>query len=134
MVRRGSWTVSRELEEALFRHADVLSEGYCGSTPGAGDTYFGSTMISCELDRVAQHLRGGLDVPGRQVLAHVIDGSVRVRLRAMRLACAEVARRVQHRALGTALVEVRIRMTESHLHIDVDLEVPLGVSSGSARQ
>lgn len=133
ILRRGYSVLSRELEEALFRHADVLSEGYCGASPEAGESYFGSTMISCELDRIALHFRGGLDAAAREEFAMAIDGSVRVRLRAMRMACAEASRRVQHRALGTALVEVRVRMTEAQLHIDVDLEVPLGVSSGAGR-
>jgi len=133
MLRRGYAALSRELEEALFRHSDVLSEGYCRTSAPGGETYYGSTMISCDLEKVAEHFRGGLDAEGRDQLALAIDGSVRVRLRAMRLGCAEAARRVQHRALGTALVEVRVRMAELQLHIDVDLEVPLGVSSGSGR-
>jgi hypothetical protein len=54
-------------------------------------------------------------------------------LRAMRLARAEAARRVPERVLGTAYVETRVWLTDRHLHIDVDLEVPLGVSSASGQ-
>lgn len=133
LLQRSYRVISRELEEDLFRHADVLSEGYCASAGGVGETYFGSTMISCDLERLAAHFRGGLDADGRDALLTAADGSVRLRLRAMRLACAEVARRVGQRALGTALTEVRVRLTDAHLYIDVDLEVPLSVSSGSVQ-
>ena len=88
-------------------------------------------MISIDLDRLRPLFRGGLDGLARKRLARAIDGSVRVRLRAMRLARAEAARRVQDRSLGTVQVETRVRLTESHLHIDVDLEVLLSVSSAA---
>lgn len=134
LLQRTYHVLSRELEEDLFRHADVLSEGHCLSLQGAGETYFGSTMISCELARLQRHFRGGFDDAGRAAFVSAAEGSVRLRLRAMRLACAEVARRVGQRDLGTALTEVRVRLTDMQLYIDVDLEVPLGVSSRTGRQ
>ena len=130
--RYGRAVVSRELEEAVFRHADVLSEGYCGSG-GSGRVYFGSTMIAVDLAQLAKFFRGQLDEPAREELALAVDGSVRIRLRAMRLACAEVARRLRSRVLGTAQVETRVQVTGDRLLIDVDLEVPVGLSSGSER-
>ncbi|MGD8863432.1 MAG: hypothetical protein PVI30_25685 [Myxococcales bacterium] len=131
VVRRGRPVLSRALEEELFRGADVLSEGGCRPDPASHDSYFGSTMLSIDLDRLRPRFRGELEREAREQLAEAISGSVRVRLRAMRLACAEAARRVAGRELGTAMCEIRVRLTETQLHIDVDLEVPLGVSSGS---
>jgi hypothetical protein len=133
LVRHGSVCLSRALEEELFRCAEVLSEGGRRTVGGQRDSYFGSTMISIDLERVRPLFRGGLDERSRQLLADAVDGSVRVRLRAMRLARAEAARRVQDRTLGTAFVETRVRLTERQLHIDVDLEVALSVSSGSGQ-
>jgi len=133
LVRHGSVCVSRALEEELFRCAEVLSEGGRRTVGGQRDSYFGSTMISVDLERLRPLFHGGLDERSRQLLADAIDGSVRVRLRAMRLARAEAARRVQDRTLGTAFVETRVRLTERQLHIDVDLEVGLSVSSGSGQ-
>jgi hypothetical protein len=49
----------------------------------------------------------------------------------MRLARAEAIRRTPNRVLGTVYVETRIRLTDCQLHIDVDLEAALSVSSGS---
>jgi hypothetical protein len=133
LVRHAGVAVSRLLEEQLFRDADVLSEGELRRLDNR-DSYFGSTMISVPLAPLAKVVRGDLDEAQRTELLSAASGSVRLRLRAMRLACAEVARRVPDRALGTAQVETRVRITHEQLHIDVDLEVPLGVSFGAKRR
>jgi hypothetical protein len=130
---RGAPTLSRAFEEELFRCAEVLSEGSCRGKGDRGDTYFGSTMISVELERLRRVTRGGLDADARRLLADAVDGSVRVRLRAMRMARAEAVRRIPDRALGTVWVETRVRLTEHQLHIDVDLEAAVGVSSAARR-
>jgi hypothetical protein len=124
-------SLTRAFEEELFSAAEVLSEGSCRSGGLRPDSYFGSTMISVDLDRLRPWFRGGLDAHARRDLLRVVEGSVRVHLRAMRLARAEALRRVHDRALGTAYVETKVRVTEHQLHIDVDLEVALSVSSGS---
>ena len=132
LIARGAQlTLSRAFEEELFLAAEVLSEGGCRSGAGRADSYFGSTMISVDLERLLPFFRGGIDARVRRQLAHTIEGSVRVHLRAMRLARAEALRRVPNRLLGTAYVETKVRLTEHQLHIDVDLEVALSVSSGS---
>jgi hypothetical protein len=124
-------SLTRAFEEELFSAAEVLSEGSCRSGGLRPDSYFGSTMISIDLDRLRPWFRGGLDVHARRDLLRVVEGSVRVHVRAMRLARAEALRRVRDRALGTAYIETKVRVTEHQLHIDVDLEVALSVSSGS---
>jgi hypothetical protein len=131
--RGGGLTLSRTLEQELFRCAEVLSEGSCRAASGQGDSYFGSTMISVEVERLQAWFRNGLDARARRQLLEAIDGSVRVRLRAMRLARSEAVRRAPGRAFGTAYVETKVRMTERQLHIDVDLEALLGVSSGAGK-
>jgi hypothetical protein len=133
LVRRSSVSISRALEAALFESAEVLSEGGCRAQGGPRDSYFGSTMISVDLERLRPLFRSGLDSAARRGLLAAVEGSLRVRLRAMRLARAEAARRVPERVLGTAYVETRVWLTDRHLHIDVDLEVPLGVSSASGQ-
>jgi len=115
------------MEEALFRIAEVISEGGVREAEGA---YFGSTMITFDLDRLQSPARAPLDAEARLRLLDAVDGSVRVRARAMRLACEEVARRLAGRHMGTALVETRFHLRDAWLHVDIDLEVPLGVSSG----
>lgn len=129
--RAGHPTISRLFEEYLFRYAEVLSEGGCRSVKGHADSYFGSCMITVDLDQLRPWFRSELDTAARSLLADAIDGSVRVRLRAMRLARAEAMRRTPDRTLGTLHVETRIRLTERQLHIDVDLEAALSVLSGA---
>lgn len=130
-VERTSRVLSREAEEILFEHAEVLTEGSATPTGRTG-SFFGSTMITVDLDRISSRLRG-LDVPGtREALRDAVAASVRVRLRAMRLACAEVARRVPEREFGTAQVEIRASLMGSRLHLDVDLEVPFDSTSERA--
>lgn len=126
--RRPASSLSRALEEALFREAEVLSEGYSRHV-GRGRVYTGSTMITVDLAALPERFVELRDASGRSGLLQALEGSVRVRLRAMRLGCAEVARRVAEPLLGTAQVETRIHLTGDRLHIDVDLEVPVGLSS-----
>ena len=129
LVKRNVTNISRNLEEELFRAADVLSEGNCRSGVDGSNTYFGSTMIRFDLNRVRRHWQGRFDTAAARRLTETLQGSVRMHLRAMRIAYGEVARRVPYRPLGTARVETRVRLSDKHLHLDVDLEVPLGVSS-----
>ena len=131
MVRPSPSLLTRAFEEELFRAAEILSEGGCrDGARGSGERYFGSSMISIDLERLSPWFRGGLDAEAVARLTQAVDGSVRVRLRAMRLARAEAARRVPNRLLGTAHVETRIRLSGRQLHIDVDLEASLSVFSG----
>lgn len=126
--RPGRSALSRGLEEAIFRHAEVMSEGSLREMGGEG-SYFGSTMITVDLDQLRSKYRGNLDSVGQEHLRDLVEGSVRMRLRAMRIACAEVARRAPDRPFGTAQVETQVRVVQGKLHLDVDLEVPFEVSS-----
>ena len=137
IVERRSESLSREAEELLFRAAEVLSEGGvrdAGIDGQPGASWFGSTMITFDLARVEASLRGPIDDASRARLARIVEGSVRVRLRATRMARHEVARRLPDRVLGTAQVETRVRIVGDKLHVDIDLEVPLRVSSRARKR
>ncbi len=121
---REGWALGPRAEEELFRVAEVLSEGRL-----AGRVFFGSTLLTIDLEKVAPQFRGEEGATVRGQLLTAASGSVRVRLRAMRVACADVARRHPDRLLGTASVETRFRLEGSLLLIDVDLEMPIGISS-----
>lgn len=121
------------VEEHLFRSADVLSEGSVHTAEGGARRYFGSTMITFDLEQLERAWRGPFDAAARAALLDLVEGSVRVRLRAMRMACAEVASRVTDRPLGTPTVETSVRMSEDKLFLDVDLEVSVGVCSSARR-
>ena len=139
-ARRGAYVVTRPIdylsrgaEEALFEAAQVLSEGSVGRGPGGESRYFGSTMITFDLEQLREHWRGSFTLAEKQKLLRLVAGSVRIRLRATRIACAEVARRVTDRPLGSSTVETSVRLSGNSLHMDVDLEVPVGVFSPARR-
>jgi hypothetical protein len=130
IAKREIRSLTRGAEEALFRHKSVLSEGSLRETKVAGERlYFGSTMITFDLAQLASVWRGPFDEPEKDRLLRVLEGSVRFKVRTMRLACEEVARRVPDRTLGTAQVETRMHRSGDRLHVDVDVEVPIGLSS-----
>lgn len=111
-------------EEELFRVAEVLTEGRLDQ--GA---FFGSALITIDLEKVAPQLRGEGGEAERRRVFDAASGSVRVRLRAMRLALADVARRHPDKPFGTATTETRFRLEGALLLLDVDLEVPVDLSS-----
>ena len=121
--------LSRHAEEVLFAHAELMSEGSARDAAGGASSYFGSTMITIDLGSLRGALRGAEDPGTHEHIRALVEGSVRMRLRAMRLACAEAARRLPDRPLGTPLVETRVHLVRGKLHLDVDLEVPFDVSS-----
>jgi hypothetical protein len=129
LMHRTAFQITRVLEETLFREADVLSEGSIRSYAPGQSTYFGSTMIRVRIAALFARGRPLANRSQRAALTLAIEGSVRIRLRAMRLARAEAARKLDRSIMGTALCEIRIRDTGDELHIDVDLEVPVRVSS-----
>jgi len=133
ICRHESRFLSRIAEEALFGCVEVLSEGSVRKGKAGDQRYFGSTMITFNLVQLAESWRGPLDAEARAQLCELVAGSVRVRARASRIACAEVARRVTERPLGTALVETKVHLRGDTLLMDIDLEVPIGVSSGVRR-
>lgn len=124
-MERHSVALSREAEEALFRVATVMSEG----TLDPEGIFFGSTMITFDLDALAREWRGPLDARERERLLRAIEGSVRVRLRAMRIARAQAQQHIGGRALSTAHSEMRMSLRGTRLHLDVDLEVEVALSS-----
>lgn len=131
-VRRHE-ALTRDAEEALFAAPEVITEGSM-RMGGEQDCWFGSTMITIDLARIAEHWRGPFDDEARRRLLEALEGSVRVRIRAMRLACADVARRLPDRSLGTAQVDTKVRIVGDKLHLDIDVEVPLDVSFAGRRR
>lgn len=108
-------------EEELFRLAEVLSEGSV-----AGASFFGSTLVTIDLTRL------GVTTQERaEALLRATERSVRVRLRAMRLAQSDAMRRLPDHNVGTAVVSTRVHLEGLRLLIDVDLELPFELSSSA---
>lgn len=124
LAARGGLALGPRAEEVLFRGAEVLSEGSV-----ADGSFFGTTLITIDLARVAPELAKPDDDERRRRFLEVLEGSVRIRLHAMRLACRDVARRHPDRALGMANVETRFRLEGNLVFLDVDLEVPVELAA-----
>lgn len=107
-----------------------LSEGSVRSEP-TGDSYFGSTMFSVDLLALEGAWRGALD---REALRTAVEGSVRMRLRLMRLSAADAKQRVPDRIWGMTTSETRVALQGDSLHIDVDVEAPLDLVLGGPTQ
>ena len=126
--RRGERTVlADEAIEELFRTAEVLTEGSLSAD--AQPTWYGSIMITFRLDALAARGRGLEGAPQMDALVDAITGSVRVRVRAHRIACAQVYARYPDRDVGTANVESRFRREGDRLLLDVDLEAPVALAT-----
>jgi hypothetical protein len=121
---RSGWALGARAVDELYRVAEVLSEGRCEA-----GTFFGTTLVTIELTRALDGLGVDLDPVLLERVEQAISGSVRVRLRAMRLAEEDVARRFPDRKIGTAHTETRFRVEGTRLYIDVDLEASIGGSS-----
>jgi hypothetical protein len=96
-----------------------LSEGAAD-----GDRYQGSTMITVDLARVAAQWREPFSDETVERVFAAMERSVRVHLRAIRLARDEVQRRCPGVTLDTAQTEVRVGRRGTVLHVDVDMDVP----------
>ena len=128
----GHLVLDRVAEGLLFAFAERMGEGTLREEGTEGPRFDGSTMLTVDLQRLAPHWREPLDAAGRARLACAVEGSVRVRLRALRLARADVVHRLPGRALGRASVATSVRIVDAQLHVDVDLEVPLRLFSRPA--
>jgi len=102
--------------EILFDLAQVLSEGEIEA-----DGYFGSTMITIDLARAATLVSDHFDAVTMARVAELLAADVRVRERARHLAQTE-ANRLAGSIIERAQIDLRVRTSGKHLHLDVDVE------------
>jgi hypothetical protein len=119
---RSGYSLGARAVDELYRVAEVLSEGRRDA-----DTFFGTTLVTIDLARALSGVELNDALLSR--LREAITGSVRVRLRAMRLAHDDLARRFPDETIGTARTETEVRIEGTTLHVDVDLEAPIERSS-----
>ncbi|HJL20224.1 MAG TPA: hypothetical protein RMH99_31445 [Sandaracinaceae bacterium LLY-WYZ-13_1] len=125
-VRERTALTAQAIEE-LFRSAEVLAEGGLDGDPGG--RWYGSIMITFDLTRLARRCRGLEDPARMATVVEAVQRSVRVRIRAHRMACAEIYRRFPDRAVGTAQLESAFRRDGDRLLMDIDLEAPIDLPS-----
>jgi hypothetical protein len=91
-------------------------------------------MITFDLRPLADEWRGVFDERACDSLLDLVEGSVRIRIRTLRIARREAARRLAGYSLGTVAADTRVRLEGATLLLDVDLEVEVRVSSGVVEQ
>jgi hypothetical protein len=102
--------------DILFDLAAVLSEGQV-----EGDRYFGSTMITFDLGRAGGQVSDDCDEATARRAAELIAGDDRILDRARALAAREAAR-LAGVGLQPPQVDLAVRRTGKHLHLDMDIE------------
>jgi len=90
-------------------------------------------MIAISFEHLAQETKQRFTAQTRALLVKVVEGSVRVHLRCMRMARAEAVRRATGARLDTVFCDMRVRDDGSHLRIDVDVEAKVRLSSRADR-
>jgi hypothetical protein len=102
--------------EILFGLASELSEG-----ARDGGDYLGSTMMTVDLERAGALVSDTCDAATVRRLAELAGHDERVKRRASSVALV-AARRTAGAPLATPELDVRVRATGHHLHIDIDVE------------
>jgi hypothetical protein len=102
--------------ELLFGVAEVLSEGQLD-----GARYFGSTMITIDLERARAALRDDCDAASAKRLADLVPHDPRVQARARALAAAAASERAGA-PLARIECELSARATGTVVQLDVDVE------------
>ncbi|MBI4512037.1 MAG: hypothetical protein HY698_20565 [Deltaproteobacteria bacterium] len=109
--------------DILFDAAEVLSEGQV-----QGDGYFGSTMITVDLERAAAAVREACDLASAREVAALAVHDPRVRERAIAMATADA----QERAgvlLSQVSIDLRARAIGTRVQLDADVEARITRSS-----
>jgi hypothetical protein len=112
--------LSRAALDVLFATAGVMSEGQ-RTARGGRESFFGSTMLTIELDAAALALRDTADARAAQRLAALLARDAGAQARIKRLAAEECERlsSARPRSLNT---DIKVRARGTTVYVDVDVE------------
>lgn len=109
--------------EVLLSSATRISEGQVGPD----GRFYGSTMLTIDLDRIRPQVRDACDVATAARLAALLEGEAALHERLGRLAVGE-ARRIAGRGLRRPEADLRVRTEGTRLFIDIDVEAETQVA------
>jgi hypothetical protein len=112
--------LSRAALDLVFDHAEVMSEGQ-RSTRAGQPVYFGSTMLTIDLEALGSQLRETCDAGTARRLATLLSGDAAAAARVKGVAAREAARIAGGRLKAVA-TEVKVRAKGARIFIDVDVE------------
>jgi hypothetical protein len=115
--------LSRAALDLLFARAECLSEGQ-RERRGGRDAYFGSTMLTFDLPRLAGVLRDACDAATARRLAALLDGDTGVATRVRAVALAE-AKRLAGAPVKRMATQIAVRAQGARVFVDVDVEAGL---------
>jgi hypothetical protein len=105
----------------ILDHAEIIHEGdVCHDTDGSH--YFGSTMFTLDVDQIAEHIVGPPDGRTCEKLLDHLRAHPFFRVHLMRLSRREVLRRVGSLPLLPLSGEMRARVQDRKLYVDLDVE------------
>jgi hypothetical protein len=112
--------LSRAALDVLLSSAAVMSEGQWSLRAGK-EIFFGSTMLTIELETVASSLRDACDARAAQRVAALIETDKAALARIKTIAAAETLR-IAGRPPRSLTSEVKVRARGITVFVDVDVE------------
>jgi hypothetical protein len=107
--------------DLIVAHAEVLAEGRPGKGPTSRRSFFGSVMITVDLERLGAHLREAPSPSTAERLARELEADARARGVLRRLG-AKAAGEVAGAAITVHPSDVRIRAEGCRVLVDIDVE------------
>ncbi len=114
--------------ELLLAGARILSEGELTYQKDVGPMYYGSTMVTLDLERSAAYLRGQLDASMAEKLLALCSSHEQVRERLLEVARRE-ASRLAGRDLGNWDIELKARRKGASVLVSLDVEAKAAQTS-----
>jgi hypothetical protein len=112
--------LSRAALDLVFERAEVISEGQ-RSTRAGQPVYFGSTMLTLDLEALSPQLRESCDAGTARRLATLLSSDAAVAARVKAVAKREAARIAGGR-LESVATEMKVSARGARVFIDVDVE------------
>jgi hypothetical protein len=112
--------LSRAALDLVFERAEVMSEGQ-RSTRADQPVYFGSTMLTIDLETLAPVLRESCDAGTARRLATLLGRDSSAAARVTRIATREAAR-IAGARLRSVATEMKVSARGARVFIDVDVE------------
>ena len=115
--------------EVLLASATRISEGQVGPD----GRFYGSTMLTIDLERVRPRVRDACDVATAVRLAALLETETALHERLGRLAVSE-ARRIASSGLRRPEADLRVRVEGTRVFIDIDVEAETQAPAAGGRR
>ena len=121
----GSKSIFPWVIELLLEESEQLSEGQVREEAHQEELFFGSTMITCDLDRLSGRIREKITPELACAVADSLSESQEFHSEVMRIGKLDAERRIGARLPRHTEGDVRLRTVGTSILIDVDIECHL---------